>query len=131
MGNYLKFSQDPALLAKLLGTGSMTLVEAAGNDKIWGIGVNVQDAANGAKWKGLNLLGKALGVVREALLQERAIPAPFGNLDAATAIAEVGEAADGPEGAAVGAARGQNKGSEDAVCPSVRVVTMRVDEARL
>ena len=106
-GNYLKFSQDRWLLAKLLGTGSLTLVEAAGNDKIWGIGVNVQDAANGATWNGLNLLGKALETVREALLQEIAIPAPFGSLDAAMETDEVGEGADGEDAGERSAARGR------------------------
>ena len=66
-GNFLKFSQNKALRKTLLGTGDLTLVEAAPNDRIWGIGVSVKDAAAGAKWKGLNLLGKALMETRELL----------------------------------------------------------------
>ena len=66
-GNFLKFSQNKALRKTLLGSGDLTLVEAAPSDRIWGIGVSVRDAAAGAKWKGLNLLGKALMETRELL----------------------------------------------------------------
>jgi predicted NAD-dependent protein-ADP-ribosyltransferase YbiA (DUF1768 family) len=33
------------------------LVEAAENDRVWGIGVSVKNAKKGMKWNGLNLLG--------------------------------------------------------------------------
>ena len=63
---YAKFSQNPDLKAKLVATGEKVLVEASPNDKIWGIGLrpndpNVQDPT---LWKGENLLGKCLMVVR-------------------------------------------------------------------
>jgi len=44
----------------LLGTGEKTLVEAAPTDRVWGIGIGVDDARRGARWNGENLLGKAL-----------------------------------------------------------------------
>ena len=64
-GTELKFSQNPQLREWLLQTGDATLVEASPYDKVWGIGLSIADAETGAKWRGMNLLGKALGVVRE------------------------------------------------------------------
>lgn len=66
-GNMLKFNQDDRLRKKLKDTGNKTLVEAAPRDKIWGIGISVKDATAGKKWKGQNLLGKALMKVRKKL----------------------------------------------------------------
>ncbi len=48
-------------------------VEASPYDKIWGIGMDVETAANEDNpndWNGLNLLGKALGKLREELINE-------------------------------------------------------------
>jgi ribA/ribD-fused uncharacterized protein len=51
----------------LLSTGEKYLVEAAGNDRIWGIGFNSKDAiANINSW-GQNLLGKTLIEIRTEL----------------------------------------------------------------
>ena len=66
-GNFLKFSQNKKLKQWLLDTGDRVLAEAAPYDLIWGIGVNVNDAENGADWRGANLLGKVLMAVRELL----------------------------------------------------------------
>lgn len=68
-GNLAKFSQNPRLLAYLLGTGNKVLVEASPLDAIWGVGMMEQDPAitTPAKWKGLNLLGFALMDVRYQL----------------------------------------------------------------
>ncbi len=68
-GNYHKFTQNPNLKDYLLETGDKTLVEASPVDTIWGIGMSEEnpDAYNPEKWKGLNLLGKALMKVRESL----------------------------------------------------------------
>ena len=65
-GNAAKFLQNPALLAYLLGTGQRVLVEASPVDRIWGIGLagDHADAAQPARWRGLNLLGFALMAVR-------------------------------------------------------------------
>ncbi|SHO57539.1 NADAR family protein [Vibrio quintilis] len=70
--NRLKFSQNPELKAFLLGTGKRILVEASPVDKIWGIGLAADHelAPIPAKWKGLNLLGYALMVVRDELCDE-------------------------------------------------------------
>ena len=64
-GTELKFSQNPQLREWLLQTGDTTLVEASPYGKVWGIGLSIADAETGAKWRGMNLLGKALGEVRE------------------------------------------------------------------
>ena len=74
-GNYLKFSQNARLRKLLLSTASLTLVEAAPNDQIWGIGVNVKNALAGARWRGLNLLGQALMCAREAIRDQSEVPA--------------------------------------------------------
>lgn len=68
-GNLAKFSQNPHLKAQLQKTGSRMIVEASPNDAIWGIGLADTDPAcmDPSKWKGLNLLGKALMRVRETL----------------------------------------------------------------
>ena len=68
-GNLLKFSQNPDLKKILLDTGDKIIVEASPYDKIWGIGIreNNPNATNPAKWRGLNLLGKALSKVRTEL----------------------------------------------------------------
>ena len=64
-----KFQQNPDLLEKLLATGNDILVECSASDKIWGIGLSVDDKRikNIAKWKGRNLLGTVLMQVRSDL----------------------------------------------------------------
>ena len=68
--NVAKFSQNAELKTYLLGTGSRVLVEASPVDKIWGIGLAVNDAGfeNPNLWKGENLLGFALMEVRSQLV---------------------------------------------------------------
>lgn len=65
--NMAKFSQNERLKSLLLK--SDYLVEASPYDKIWGIGMESShpDATNPEKWKGLNLLGKALEEVKMRL----------------------------------------------------------------
>ena len=72
-GNYLKFSQNEKLKKVLLGTGERLLVEAAANDKIWGIGYTAAAAKKVSRedW-GQNLLGKVLMNVREKIRVEEA-----------------------------------------------------------
>jgi len=67
--NYAKFSQSPPLLQFLLNTKGRVLVEASPVDRIWGIGLAVDDphVDNPLEWRGLNLLGFALMDVRERL----------------------------------------------------------------
>ncbi|HYP98502.1 MAG TPA: NADAR family protein [Polyangiaceae bacterium] len=68
-GNHAKFSQSPALREFLVGTQRRVLVEASPVDRIWGIGLSVDDprASHPAQWRGLNLLGFALMDVRAQL----------------------------------------------------------------
>lgn len=68
-GNLAKFGQNPSLKRFLLNTGNAVLVEASPRDRIWGIGMSEQneDARNPSRWRGMNLLGFALMVVRSEL----------------------------------------------------------------
>ena len=68
-GNMAKFGQNPLFLHGLLETGERILVEASPFDRIWGIGFSSEDprARDPSQWRGLNLLGEALMVVRKAL----------------------------------------------------------------
>ena len=62
----------------LLDTKNEILAEAAPNDIIWGIGINVIQGQNNFPWKGRNLLGKCLMHVRseinEKLKKEKESP---------------------------------------------------------
>jgi ribA/ribD-fused uncharacterized protein len=63
LANVAKFSQNEELRAILLGTGDRELVEAATNDRIWGIGMDEKQGRatmNTRENWGHNLLGKAL-----------------------------------------------------------------------
>ena len=64
-----KFKQNAELKEKLLGTGNSVLAECAVSDRIWGIGLSMKDPdrLERAKWKGQNLLGYALMMVRDSL----------------------------------------------------------------
>ena len=66
-GLLAKFSQNPKLKEQLKGTANAFLAECAVKDRIWGIGLSMQDPnrMNRAKWQGQNLLGYALMMVRE------------------------------------------------------------------
>lgn len=69
--NMSKFSQDADALANLLSTMGTTLVEASPYDTVWGIGLAEVDrrCMDRSMWRGENLLGQALMMVREALSQ--------------------------------------------------------------
>lgn len=75
-GNLAKFSQNLALGQFLLGTGNRILVEASPVDRVWGIGLALDDARaeNPEQWRGLNLLGFALMEVRDRLPHALASP---------------------------------------------------------
>ena len=68
-GNKAKFSQNLELGEYLLSTGNAILVEASPYDRIWGIGLDREQAEKGtpAEWKGENLLGCALMETRDWL----------------------------------------------------------------
>jgi ribA/ribD-fused uncharacterized protein len=67
--NFAKYSQNSDLKELLLSTGDKTLVEASPYDTVWGIGLHWEDddCLDENKWKGTNLLGKALMEVRKLL----------------------------------------------------------------
>ena len=54
---------------KLVDTGDAILAECAVRDQIWGIGLSMRDPnrLDRSKWRGKNLLGYALMMVREQL----------------------------------------------------------------
>jgi ribA/ribD-fused uncharacterized protein len=72
IGLLAKFEQNPDLLGSLIATGTATPVECSHSDKIWGIGLGMDDdaAANPTKWNGQNLLGFALQAVRSELTRK-------------------------------------------------------------
>ena len=66
-GLYQKFSQNEELRCLLKNTKDSVLAECAVNDQIWGIGLSMTDPNrfNPNKWKGRNLLGYTLMMVRD------------------------------------------------------------------
>ncbi|KMQ81065.1 hypothetical protein BPMI_03207 [Candidatus Burkholderia pumila] len=64
-----KFAQHPGLRALLLATSPAEFVEASPYDTIWGVGLGEHhpDITDRSKWRGQNLLGKALMKVRDRL----------------------------------------------------------------
>ncbi len=64
-----KFRQNNTLSKQLYDTGDAVLAECAVNDLIWGIGISMTDPAMNdiRAWKGQNLLGYALMLVRDEL----------------------------------------------------------------
>jgi ribA/ribD-fused uncharacterized protein len=64
-----KFSFSEKLKKYLLDTGDLIIAEATKNDKIWAIGlkINNPDNQNISKWKGTNILGWALMETRAYL----------------------------------------------------------------
>jgi hypothetical protein len=68
-GLMAKFSQNDRLKGLLLETENAILAECAVKDQIWGIGLSMKDddRLDKTKWRGQNLLGYALMMVRERL----------------------------------------------------------------
>ncbi len=64
-----KFSQNPLLGDRLLSTGDAVLAECAYRDKVWGVGMCMNDPNRffPTKWRGQNLLGYTLMLVREEM----------------------------------------------------------------
>lgn len=76
MASFLKFSKNEKLRRFLLGTGDALLVEASPYDRIWGIGLSINDPSCNdiAKWRGSNLLGFALVDARNRIrINEKSI----------------------------------------------------------
>ena len=68
-GLVAKFSSDESLREQLLATGNALLAECAVRDRVWGIGLSMSDPRrlDPTQWRGQNLLGYALMLVRERL----------------------------------------------------------------
>lgn len=68
-GLMAKFSQNQELKEQLMDTGGAILAECAVRDRMWGIGLSMTDPdrLDRSKWKGQNLLGYALMMVRDRL----------------------------------------------------------------
>lgn len=68
-GLLAKFSQNEEFRNRLLSTGDVILAECAVKDCIWGIGLSMTDPDrfNITSWRGQNLLGYALMMVRDKL----------------------------------------------------------------
>lgn len=68
-GLLAKFSQNENLKKQLKATDDVILAECAVKDRIWGIGLSMKDSERFeiSKWKGQNLLGYTLMMVRERL----------------------------------------------------------------
>ena len=68
-GLLAKFSQNDELKDSLVNTGNVILAECAVKDRIWGIGLSMKDENryDKSKWRGENLLGYTLMMVRERL----------------------------------------------------------------
>lgn len=68
-GLLAKFSQNDKLKEWLKATENAVLAECAVQDRIWGIGLSMNDPdrLDRAKWKGQNLLGYALMMARDRL----------------------------------------------------------------
>lgn len=71
-GLLAKFSQNRDLKDRLLATGDALIVECAASDCIWSIGLSVHDPdrLDQTKWRGANLLGYTLMMVRAKLAEE-------------------------------------------------------------
>ena len=64
-----KFKQNDELRQKLLATAPAVLAECAVQDKVWGVGLSMHDDRRFRlnEWRGQNLLGFALMLVRDEL----------------------------------------------------------------
>ena len=62
-----KFAQNEEISKALAATENAILAECAVKDRIWGIGLSMNDPRRFdlAEWKGKNLLGYALMMVRD------------------------------------------------------------------
>lgn len=68
-GLYAKFSQNNILKERLKETKDAILAECAVQDRIWGIGLSMKDPKrfDMSQWKGQNLLGYTLMMVRDKI----------------------------------------------------------------
>ena len=80
-----KFRQNPALAEKLEKTGKEIIAECAVKDRIWGIGLSMNDENRYCieRWRGQNLLGKILMQVREDIRHQNKATQAFQNVEKA------------------------------------------------
>ena len=73
-GLLAKFGQNSGLKHQLLATGDAIIAECSPNDRIWGIGLALDDPRHQdvAQWQGESILGRALMRVRDTLRNEEA-----------------------------------------------------------
>lgn len=71
-GTFHKFDQNKDLRRVMFQSLDTKFVEAAANDKIWGIGLGITDSriTDPTKWKGLNLLGESLDRSKARLIEK-------------------------------------------------------------
>lgn len=71
-GTFNKFDQNKAMRRVLFQSLDTQLVEAAANDRNWGIGLGINDPriTDPTKWRGLNLLGKSLDRTKAKLIEK-------------------------------------------------------------
>ena len=71
-GNRLRFGQNPSSAQRLCFYDSERYVEASPYDKVWGVGLGENDPLilDPTNWKGCNLLGEVLNIVRDELFQK-------------------------------------------------------------
>lgn len=69
-----KFKQNNKAYAELMSSGDRIIAEASPFDKVWGIGLSPEDplSLDPINWRGLNLLGESLMLVRYSLSAEAA-----------------------------------------------------------
>lgn len=72
---YLKFDQNEYLKNAIIDTHDKILVEASKSDCVWGVGLYQTDPLilDCKYWRGSNLLGNALMLVRKQLVDNRAV----------------------------------------------------------
>jgi ribA/ribD-fused uncharacterized protein len=71
-GNYHRFQQSTRCFQELIKTAPFELVEASPTDLVWGVGLETKDPRiqDPSQWRGQNLLGKILTIVRNELILE-------------------------------------------------------------
>lgn len=71
-GTFHKFDQNKDLRRVMFQSLDTKFVEAAANDKIWGIGLGITDSriSDPTKWNGLNLLGESLDRSKARLIEK-------------------------------------------------------------
>jgi ribA/ribD-fused uncharacterized protein len=69
---FARFDQNPKERMDLFKSLDTKMVEAAKNDKIWGIGLGITDSRihDPSKWLGLNLLGESMDRAKARLIQK-------------------------------------------------------------